>query len=364
MIVKNFTDAIEELAPSYYAEDFDNTGLLIGEFTTEVTGVLVTLDTLETIVDEAIEKKCNLIISFHPIIFSGLKKLNRKNYVERVVHKAIKHDIAIYAMHTALDNVYNGVNGMMCKKLGLLNTSILIPKSKTIKKLTTYVPKANAEVVRHALFEAGGGNIGNYNYCSFNINGTGTFNGNEDSNPSIGTPGVTQFEEEVQINMTFSSHLESSLLKALFKSHPYEEVAYEIETLENLDQQRGIGMVGEFEIAKTAEEALRHVKSVFKTKTIRHSQFISKDIKRVAVLGGSGAFAIDRAKAAKADLYITADLKYHDFYRAENSIILADIGHYESEQYTKDLIHAYLTKKFANFALVLSNNNTNPIQYF
>ncbi|NEV94109.1 Nif3-like dinuclear metal center hexameric protein [Psychroflexus sp. YR1-1] len=364
MIVNDFIEAIEELSPSYYAEDFDNTGLLIGEKSMEVTGTLFSLDTLESVVEEAIENKCNLIISFHPIIFSGLKKLNRKTYVERVVHKAIKHDIAIYAMHTALDNVSNGVNGMICEKLGLINTSVLIPKSKTIKKLTTYVPVAHADKVRKALFEAGGGSIGNYDFCSFNSEGVGTFNGNEHSNPTIGEPGKTQFEKEMQIHMTFSAHIQSKLMKALFESHPYEEVAYEIETLENKDQHRGIGMLGELPTPLGVTEALSHIKEVFKTKTIRHSQVRDQSIKRIAVLGGSGAFAIENAKAAKADLYITADLKYHDFYKAEDQIILADIGHYESEQYTKDLIHAYLTKKFPNFALVLSNINTNPIQYY
>lgn len=364
MIVNDFIEAIEELSPSYYAEDFDNTGLLIGEKSMEVTGALITLDALESVVDEAIENRCNLIISFHPIVFSGLKKLNNKTYVERVVHKAIKHDIAIYAMHTALDNVSNGVNAMICEKLGLMNTSVLIPKPKTIKKLTTYVPKANAEEVRNTLFEAGGGSIGNYDLCSFNVEGTGTFNGNENSNPRLGEPGKTQFEKEIQINLTFSAHLQSKILKALFESHPYEEVAYEVETLENNDQHRGIGMVGELEVPLGITEVLSYIKEVFKTKVIRHSELNDRPIQRIAVLGGSGAFAIDKAKAAKADLYMTADLKYHDFYKAENQIILADIGHYESEQYTKDLIHAYLTKKFPNFALVLSNINTNPIQYY
>ncbi|MBZ9653002.1 Nif3-like dinuclear metal center hexameric protein [Psychroflexus montanilacus] len=364
MIVNDFIKAIEELSPSYYAEDFDNTGLLIGEKSMEVTGALITLDALESVVDEAIENRCNLIISFHPIVFSGLKKLNNKTYVERVVHKAIKHDIAIYAIHTALDNVSNGVNAMICEKLGLMNTSVLIPKPKTIKKLTTYVPKANVEEVRNALFEAGGGSIGNYDLCSFNIEGIGTFNGNENSNPRLGEPGKTQFEKEIQINLTFSAHLQSKILKALFESHPYEEVAYEVETLENNDQHRGIGMVGELEVPLGITEVLSYIKEVFKTKVIRHSELNDRPIHRIAVLGGSGAFAIDKAKAAKADLYITADLKYHDFYKAENQIILADIGHYESEQYTKDLIHAYLTKKFPNFALVLSNINTNPIQYY
>lgn len=364
MIVKDFTQALEEIAPLNYAEDFDNVGLLVGESDMKVSGVLITLDTLENVVDEAIAKNCNLIVSFHPIIFSGLKKLNNRTYVEKVVHKAIKNDIAIYAIHTALDNTFEGVNAMICDKIGLQNRKILVPQASTIKKLTTYVPKNQVENVRNALFEVGAGNIGNYDQCSFNIDGLGTFKGNENSNPVIGEVGKTQFEPEVQINMTFSKHLESKILQALFNSHPYEEVAYEIETLENFDQNRGIGMIGELDTETDTEHFLKTVKSVFKTGCIKHSKITKSKIKKVAVLGGSGAFAISKAIKAGADLYLTADLKYHDFYKAENQIILADVGHYESEQYTKELIHAFLTKKFPNFALVLSKENTNPIQYF
>ncbi|WP_248723725.1 Nif3-like dinuclear metal center hexameric protein [Seonamhaeicola sp. ML3] len=364
MIIQDVIDHLEELAPLAYAEDFDNVGLLVGDKKEKLTGILVTLDTLEAVVDEAITNNCNLIISFHPIIFKGLKKITGKTYVERVILKAIKHGIAIYAIHTALDNAIQGVNAMICNKLGLKNKNILIPQGGTIKKLTTYVPKHEAEQLRKALFAAGAGNIGNYSNCSFNTDGLGTYQGNEDSNPTIGEKGKTHEEEETQVSVIFAKHLESNIIKTLIKTHSYEEVAYEVFTIENRNKDIGMGMIGELNTPMTEEDFLAFLKSTMKTGCIRHSSFLNKEVKKVAVLGGSGSFAINAAKANGADAFVTADLKYHDFFMAENSILLADIGHYESEQYTKNLIVQYLTKKITNFAVVLSNTNTNPVKYF
>ncbi|MFG6686375.1 Nif3-like dinuclear metal center hexameric protein [Mariniflexile sp. HNIBRBA6329] len=364
MIVQDVINHLEELAPLAYAEDFDNVGLLVGDKNAKVTGILVTLDTLEAVVDEAIAEKCNLIVSFHPIIFKGLKKLTGKNYAERVVMKAIKHDIAIYSIHTALDNAVQGVNDIICNTLGLINKRILIPQSETIKKLTTYVPKNEAEQLRTALFNAGAGTIGNYSNCSFNVEGYGTFNGNDTSNPTKGEKGVTHTEAETKITITYPKHLESQILQTLFKSHSYEEVAYEVTTLENKNQNIGIGMVGELEESMTELNFLAFLKQKMNTKCVRHSTLLNKNIKKIAVLGGSGSFAIEAAKATGADAFITADLKYHDFFTAENSILLADVGHYESEQNTKNGLVAYLTKKITNFAIILSKTNTNPVKYF
>lgn len=364
MKIKEVISLLEELAPLSYSEDFDNTGLLVGDKNNTVSGVLVTLDTLESVVDEAITNHCNLIISFHPIVFSGLKKFTGKNYVEKTVIKAIKNDIAIFAIHTALDNSWNGVNAMICNKLKLGKRQILIPKSNTIQKLFTYVPVAQVESVREALFNAGAGNIGNYSNCSFNIDGTGSYKGNEESNPVIGEKGEIRYEKEVQIGVTFQKHVQSSVLKALFKSHPYEEVAYEVTTLENTNQQIGMGMVGELHSPMTEEDFLIFLKETMNTKCVRHSKLTNKSISKIAVLGGSGSFAIDAAKQAGADVFVTADLKYHDFFKAENNILLADIGHYESEQFTKDLLVSFLNKKITTFAVVLSQINTNPITYY
>ena len=363
MKIKDITTCIEEVAPLNYAEGFDNVGLLIGNYTTEVTGILVTLDTLETVIDEAIETKCNLIVSFHPIIFSGLKKINGNNYVERVVLKAIKNDIAIYAMHTALDNSIIGVNAKICEVLGLKNPKILIPQKNTIKKLTTYAPIENAEQVRQALFNAGAGTIGNYDNCSFNTNGFGTYRGNENSNPFIGEKGEFHTEKESFISVIFEKHKEKNILSALFKAHVYEEVAYDIVSLENNNQEIGLGMIGELEQEIDALTFLQKVQNTMNSKGIRHSKIIDKPIKKVAVLGGSGSFAIENAVQAGADIYLTADIKYHEFYKAENKLIVADIGHYESEQFTKNLLVDILTKKFPNFAIILSQTNTNPIYY-
>ena len=363
MIVQDVINYLEELSPLAYAEEFDNVGLLVGQKNTEITGVLVTLDTLETVVDEAIENNCNLIVSFHPIIFKGLKKITGSTYVERVVMKAIKHDISIFAIHTALDNALLGVNNRICEQLELINQQILIPQIGTIKKLTTYVPKEGAHKLREALFNIGAGAIGNYNHCSFNVEGIGTFNGNENSNPTIGKKGITQHQEEVKLSIIYAKHLESKILQMLFKTHPYEEVAYEISTLENKNQHIGMGMVGEFKNPMDETSFLNHLKSKMQSQCIRHSSLLGKPIKKVAVLGGSGSFAIHAAKTVKADAFITADLKYHDFFAAENNILLADIGHYESEQYTKNLLVAFLTEKMPNFAIILSKTNTNPVKY-
>lgn len=363
MIVQDVINHLEELAPLTYAEDFDNVGLLVGNKNTNVSGILVTLDTLEEVVDEAIENNCNLIISFHPIIFSGLKKITGKTYVERVILKAIKNDIAIYSIHTALDNCNLGVNHMICEKLNLVNTKILIPKQNTIKKLTTYVPKDDTENVRQALFNAGAGHIGNYSHCSFNTDGIGSFKGDENTNPSKGKKGNLHFEDEVQVSMIFEKHLQSNVIHALLDAHPYEEVAYDVITLDNNNQTIGMGMIGELDNEIDELTFLNSLKSTFNSQVIKHSALLNKPIRKVAVLGGSGSFATNAAIASEADMFITSDLKYHDFYKAEGKIVLADIGHYESEQYTKNLIVSYLTKKITNFAIILSKINTNPIKY-
>ena len=364
MLIKDVIAHMETLAPLAYAEGFDNVGLLVGDKNSTLTGILITHDTLEDVVDEAITKKCNLIVSFHPIVFSGIKKFNGQDYVNRVVIKAIKNDISIYATHTALDNVQHGVNSTICNQLNLINRNILSPKKEFIHKLTTYVPIKDAENLRTALFNSGAGSIGNYDNCSFNIPGDGTFKGNEQSNPYTGQKGKLHTEKEIQINITFEKHLESKILQTLFTNHPYEEVAYEITKLTNSYQKIGLGMTGELESPMNEQEFLKFLKEKMNTECIRHSKLLGKSIKKIAVLGGSGASAIAQAKNSKADVYITSDLKYHDFYQAESNILLCDIGHYESEQYTKSLLYEFLSKKLPNFAIVLSGINTNPVNYF
>jgi dinuclear metal center YbgI/SA1388 family protein len=363
MKIKEILSVLEEMAPLAYAEDFDNVGLLVGDQNNEATGVLVCHDALENVIDEAITKKCNLIVCFHPILFSGIKKITGKNYVERSLIKAIKNDIAIYAVHTSLDNHRDGVNKIFCDSIGLFNTSILIPKQNFIRKLVTYTIPENAEKVRNALFEAGAGNIGNYEDCSFNSKGIGTYMGNENSDPQLGERFEFVETTEIKIEVTFEKHLESNILKALFSHHAYEEVAYEIYELQNTHQNIGLGMIGEFKTSMEEQDFLLLVKEKMQSDGIRHSAFRGKPIKKVAVLGGSGSYAIKNAILAGADAFLTADLKYHQFYEAENKLLLADIGHFESERYTKNYIVDYLRKKILNFAIILSEENTNPVKY-
>ncbi|WP_291120155.1 Nif3-like dinuclear metal center hexameric protein [Flavobacterium sp. UBA6135] len=364
MKLNHIIQVLEEIAPLAYAEDFDNVGLLTGNENQEISGILVCHDALENVVDEAISKKCNLIVCFHPILFSGLKKITGKNYVERVIIKAIKNDIAIYAVHTALDNHKEGVNKIICNALGLKNTKILVPKEKFIRKLVTYTIPENHTELRNALFEAGAGTIGNYEDCSFNSKGIGTYLGNENSNPEIGERFEFVENEEIKIEVTFEKHLESKILKALFQNHCYEEVAYEIYELQNKHQNIGLGMIGQLETPVSESEFLQQVKDKMKCESIRHSAFLGKKVSKVAVLGGSGSFAIKEAIKQGANAFITADLKYHQFYEAENQLLLADIGHYESERYTKNYIVDFLIKKIPNFAIILSEENTNPVKYF
>lgn len=363
MKIKTILAILEEMAPLAYAESFDNVGLLVGNENATCSGILVCHDALENVIDEAVAKNCNLVVCFHPILFSGLKKITGKNYVERSIIKAIKNDIAIYAVHTALDNHQNGVNKIFCDALGLKNTKILIPKQDFIQKLVTFTVPENADILRNALFDAGAGKIGNYENCSFNSTGIGTYKGDENSNPVIGNKFELTRSEELKIEVTYEKHLQRNILKALFENHIYEEVAYEIYNLHNSHQNIGLGMIGELDEEMSELSFLQMVKTKMQAEAIRHSSFLNKKIKKVAVLGGSGSEAISKAIQASADAFLTADLKYHQFYEAENQILLADVGHFESERYTKNYIVDYLTKKMPNFAIILSEENTNPVKY-
>ncbi len=363
MKIKQILTILEEMAPLAYAEDFDNVGLLVGDQENEATGVIVCHDALESVIEEAITKKCNLVVCFHPILFSGIKKITGKNYVERSILKAIKNDIAIYAIHTALDNHKNGVNKIFCDALGLKKTKVLVPKQNFIQKLVTYTIPENVEQVRNALFDAGAGKIGNYEDCSFNSQGIGTYMGNENSNPEIGERFEFVEAPEIKIEVTFEKHLQNKILKTLFAKHVYEEVAYEIYDLQNAHQNIGLGMIGELENPMSETEFLTFVKNKMQCGGIRHSALLGKSVSKVAVLGGSGSFAIKNAIQAGATMFLTADLKYHNFYEAENQIVLADIGHFESERYTKNYIVDFLKEKITNFAIVLSEENTNPVKY-
>lgn len=362
MIIKNITDLIERIAPVQLQETYDNAGLIIGEKNSEIDKAIICIDVTETIIDEAITKNCQLVISHHPLIFKGLKKINGKNSIEKIIIKAIKNNIAIYAAHTNLDNVINGVNSILSQKLGLKNIRSLQPKKDIFKKLVFFCPVIHADKVRKAIFEAGAGQIGNYDNCSFNTEGDGSFKALENANPFVGEPGKLHFEKEIRIETIFPFYIENKVVEALLQAHPYEEVAYDIYKLDNYFASIGSGIIGEIEEADEIQ-FLTELKKVSNCKCIKHSDLLNKKIKKVAICGGSGSFLIKDAIAAKADIFITGDVKYHDFFEAENKILIADIGHFESEQFTKELLYTIITKKFPNFAVLISENNTNPIHY-
>ncbi|MFM1874566.1 MAG: hypothetical protein RL266_303 [Bacteroidota bacterium] len=354
---------LEKYAPPSLQESYDNSGLLVGDASIELTGILVSLDCTEDVIDDAISQGCNMVVAHHPIVFSGLKRINGKNYIERTVIKAIKNDVLIYAIHTNLDNVLDGVNQKFAERLGLIDTRILAPKKMLLKKVVTYAPTDHAETVRLAMCDAGAGNIGNYDQCSFNTPGTGTFRGNEKTDPFVGKKGEIHSEEEVRIEVIVPEFKLSSVLVAMRKSHPYEEVAFDVYGLENSWKEVGSGMIGELPTEMDALEFLKSLKTIMKTDCVRYTLPHKATVKNVAICGGSGSFLLGSAIAAKADVFITGDLKYHQFFDADNKIIIADIGHYESEQYTIELLAEKLAENFPTFAPRLTRVKTNPINY-
>lgn len=363
MKIKEIISLLESWAPISYQENYDNSGLIVGNRETEVSKVLITLDCIESIVDEAIRENCQLIIAHHPIIFSGLKRLNGKNYIERTVIQAIKSDIAIYAIHTNLDNVYTGVNAMMGERLGLMKTRVLSPKRQLLRKLVTYIPEAQFEKVSHALYDVGAGHIGNYSHCGFSSIGEGTFQGNEMSHPAIGNPHRLEKVKEIRFETVFSPFLESKIVQTLKEVHPYEEVAYDIFVLENEHHLVGSGLIGELKEEMTLENFLEWVKAQFELTTLKYTS-IDKKIKRVALCGGSGSFLRFHAAQEGADVYISSDFKYHEWFDAEGTISYMDIGHYESEKFTKELIFNYLKKNALSLQSQISRVDTNPVNYY
>ena len=355
---------LENVAPLSIQEDYDNCGLLVGHSDTEITNILVCLDCTEAILDEALSKKCNLIVAHHPLIFKGIKKLNGSNAIERTIIKALKNNVAIYALHTNLDNLlHRGVNSKIAEKLNLQHLKILAPKTQKLAKLVTFVPLEHADELRKALFEAGAGHIGNYDSCSFNTGGTGTFKGNKKSNPFVGAKEILHTENETRIETVFPVFKQATILEALLKCHPYEEVAYDIYGLENEWPLIGSGMIGELQAAMQATDFLAMLKKAMNIEVIKFTPF-NKPIKKIALCGGSGSFLLSKALQAQADVFISSDFKYHEFFDAEGRIMICDVGHYESEQFTSELIIEIIRDKFANFAPILAETNTNPVNYY
>jgi dinuclear metal center YbgI/SA1388 family protein len=363
VLLKDIVAAFERFAPLQLQENYDNAGLIVGDLSALVSNTLVTIDITEEVVAEAIDNGCQLIVSHHPLTLSGFKSLIGKSEPERCLIKAIKNNIAIYTAHTNIDAIPNGVSGKMADKLGLVNQLVLEPKSNGLLKLVVFVPETHAETVRQAIFEAGGGDIGNYSHCSFNTQGQGTFKGNDSTNPYVGQKNKLHVENEVKIETVLPAIYKSKVVSAMVSAHPYEEVAFDLLPLLNNWPTAGFGIVGNLPEPTGTMLFLECVKGVFGCGSVRYTEPHVPVVSRVAVCGGSGSSLLKAAINAKADVFITGDFKYHQFFDAEKRIVVADIGHYESEQFTKELFFELLTKNFPNFAVRLSQVNSNPIKY-
>lgn len=363
MKLYEITNYLEEIYPLSLQESWDNSGLIVGNPGKTVNKALVTLDITEEVIDEAAKNNCDLIISHHPLIFKGIKRLIGNDSVQRMVESAIKNDIAVYGLHTNLDNSISGINAFLCEKLGLKSLKILSPRKEMLRKLVTFCPQESADKIRQALFDAGAGHIGNYDSCSFNTTGTGTFRGSDTTHPYVGEPGKLHYENETRIETIFPVYRETAVINILMKAHPYEEVAYDIYPLANEFHQAGSGMIGNLENAMNESDFLDLIKSTFRSKVVRHSALTGKEVKKVAVCSGSGAFLIGEAKKQGAGFFVTGDVKYHDFFEADGKLVIADVGHFESEVFTKELIHDRLIEKFSTFAVLISESNTNSVNY-
>ncbi|MCS7004568.1 MAG: Nif3-like dinuclear metal center hexameric protein [Cytophagales bacterium] len=361
---KEIIEFLENQAPVLYQEKYDNSGFLVGNLENKVTNVLLSLDVTEEIIQEAIQKKCNFIISHHPIIFGGIKHLTGKTYVERCVMQAIRFDIGLYAIHTNLDNLHKGVNAEIARRLDLINTRILAPKTQLLRKLTVFVPHSHRESLLTALSRAGAGQIGNYTDCSFQVEGIGTFRPNEQAHPHIGERGKLETVQEVRLEVIFPLHAEKQVLKSMREHHPYEEIAYYLHSLENEWQDMGSGLVGELREPMEEIKFLTFLAEKMNLRIFKHTALRNRPIQKVALCGGSGSFLLKNAISQGADVFISADFKYHDYFDAESKILIADIGHYESEIFTIELLSRWLAERFPQLTIYQTSANTNPIRWF
>ncbi len=363
MKIKEVINTIEQLAPVSLQESYDNSGVQVGDVYQDVKGCLICIDVTEDVIDEAISLGCNLIVSHHPLLFKSLKTLTGRNYIERCVIKSLKNDIVIYAAHTNLDNATNGVNFKLANMLGLQDIRILSPKQDSLLKFVTFVPSSHIEIVRTAIFNAGAGHIGNYDSCSFNLEGEGTFRANDSANPFVGKIGEQHFENEIRIETVVPKFKQMEVLRTLISVHPYEEPAYDFYPLTNEWKQAGSGVVGVLPDALPEQDFLYMLKDVFHLNTLMHTKMANREIKDVALCGGAGSFLIPDAIAYGADAFVTGEARYNDFYDVEDKLLFAVLGHYESEISTKEIFYDVITNKYTNFAVYKSSFDANPIKY-
>jgi dinuclear metal center YbgI/SA1388 family protein len=363
MKLKDLCSYLDSAIPLSFQEDYDNSGLQTGLPDSEITSAMLTIDVTEEVLNEAVSENCDLIISHHPLLFRGIKRITGKNSTERILYSAIKNNIAVYSSHTNLDIFSNGVSRKMAEKLQLKDVKVLSPLKKRLLKLVTYIPESHLDRVKDAIYDAGAGVTGNYDHCGFTTSGTGSFRGNEHAKPFVGETGKIHLEKEIRFETVLFSHLKDRVIGRLLEVHPYEEVAYDVYHLENENIDSGLGCVGELISKAGVGDFLRLVTSVFGSKGIRYSKPARDTIRKVALCGGSGISLLNDAIASGADAFVTADIKYHDYFEAEDRLLLVDAGHFESEKFSTEILYDLIIKKFPKFAVRFSETNTNPINY-
>lgn len=363
MKLKELTQFLDSEIPLSFQDNYDNSGLQVGDPEKDITSALLTLDVTEAVLDEAVDNEVDLIISHHPVIFTGIKSLSGRTYTEKIIQKAIRNEVAIYSAHTNLDVMSYGVSRKMAEKLDLQNVIVLVPLKEKFMKLVTYIPESHLDAVREAVFAAGAGVIGKYDSCGFVSQGTGSFRGDENTNPFVGKKGKLHFETEMRFETVLLSHLKNKVIKALIDKHPYEEVAYDVFALENNNFEFGMGCIGELPMALPESDFIKLVSDTFCSKGLRYSKPVGRELKKIALCGGAGASLLNTAILTGADAFVTADIKYHNYFDAENRILLIDSGHYESEKFTTEILYDLIIKKFPKFAVRFSKTNTNPINY-
>ncbi|MFN7279524.1 MAG: Nif3-like dinuclear metal center hexameric protein [bacterium] len=363
MTIGEIINMLETVAPPSLQESWDNSGLLTGRSTTDCSGVLLALDVTDAVLSEAVSRGCNLVVAHHPMIFRGLKRIDEDEPTGRLTAFAIRHDLAVYAMHTNLDNIIGGVNGVLADRFGLTDRRVLQPMNGQLMKLVCMIPEGHLEAVSRAVFEAGAGRIGDYEDCGFTTSGIGTFTPMSGANPFIGAEGRPETVREHRFEVILPAWRQRPVLAAMRSAHPYEEVAFDLVKLENEWSGVGSGIIGRLPAPMTEAAFLEHVKAVTGLPVLRHSRLTGRPIQTLALCGGAGAFLIRRAVGVRADAYLTGDLKYHDFFEPDGRLLLADIGHYESEHSAVDLLYNILTKKNHTFAVLKSETDTNPVNY-
>ncbi len=358
--IGDLSSALESVAPSLYAESYDNVGLLVGRSEWKCEKVLVALDITEAVVQEAIEKGVQAIVAHHPVIFGGIQRLTGEDTAQRAIELAIKHSIALLACHTNLDAIEGGVSYRMAQAISLVNVRTLQPRSGLLWNLIVYVPAESAETLLEALWEAGAGKMGAYDECAFRSHGLGSFRPKEGAHPHNGVIGERAFADEIRLELLVPEGARKKVHQCMMEHHPYEEIAHSWLKHDGVHHSVGFGAIGQWD-ACDWPEAVRRIKTAFGVASFRHTMPIASDYRTVAVCGGAGADLLAQAKSQQAELFITSDITYHRYFGADDRLVFIDIGHWESEQHAMELLIDIVREKFPNFAVLKSETNTNPM---